>query len=96
MKQLGFKDSIGRSSRFIHPAVGICLALSLNASLTLAQNDDEDHHFTLSVGGGLTTITGRDAGKYLHLYCGSAYSRSVVRRSERVCPRRWRLPALDG
>ena len=66
MKQLRFKGSIGRSSRFVLPAVGICLALCLSASPTFAQNQDEDHHFTLSVAGGLTTITGRDAGKLDH------------------------------
>ena len=66
MKQLRFEDLIGGSSRFILPAVGICLALCLSASPTFAQNGDEDHHFTLNVGGGLTTITGRDAGKLDH------------------------------
>lgn len=67
MKQPRFKGSIGRSSRFIHPAVGICMVLFLSASSTFAQSNDEDHHFTFSVGGGLTTITGRDAGKLHHV-----------------------------
>lgn len=77
MKQLRFEGSIGRRSRFIIVrGVGICMALFLIASPTFAQNDDEDHHFTFSVGGGLTTITGRDAGKLDHggnLQAGAGY-----------------------
>jgi opacity protein-like surface antigen len=44
------------------------------ASRSLAQ--DEDHHFTAHIGGGLTTITGRDAGRLDHggnLQIGAGY-----------------------
>jgi len=51
MTQLRFKGSIGRSSRFIIRAAGLCLAMLLIASLTFAQSDDENRHVTLSVGG---------------------------------------------
>jgi opacity protein-like surface antigen len=43
------------------------LALFLGfAGIMCAQNDEDGHHFTFNVGGGLTTITGRDAGKLDH------------------------------
>jgi opacity protein-like surface antigen len=44
------------------------------ANRSLAQ--DEDHHFTAHIGGGLTTITGRDAGRLDHggnLQIGAGY-----------------------
>jgi opacity protein-like surface antigen len=44
-----------------------CLAvLSFVPSVVLAQSEEEFHHFTLSAGAGLTTITGADAGKLDH------------------------------
>lgn len=45
--------------------VGLCFWLSLGwASCSLAQ--EEEHHFTASIGGGFTAITGADAGKLDH------------------------------
>ena len=45
--------------------VGLCACLSLGlASSSLAQ--DEEHNWTINVGGGFTTITGSDAGKLDH------------------------------
>jgi len=46
---------------------GVCIAVFLFlSSIVYAQTEDAFHHFTLSAGGGLTTITGNDAGKLDH------------------------------
>jgi hypothetical protein len=65
MKHREFNHRIACSSRTISQIMGIGLAICLGASLASAQ-DDENRHFTFNVGGGLTTITGRDAGKLDH------------------------------
>jgi len=49
----------------LHNAVCLSVFLSLSA-LVYAQSEEAFHHFTLSGGGGLTTITGTDAGKLDH------------------------------
>jgi hypothetical protein len=66
MTEIQFRDLRIRSSHVAFSIIGISLALCLSTSRAFAQEDDEDHHFTFNVGGGLTTIVGRDAGKLDH------------------------------
>jgi hypothetical protein len=69
MKTLQFRNPI---RRIVLPVAAICLC----ASNAIAQQEG-DHHFTFNVGGGLTTVTGRDAGKLDHggnVQAGAGYN----------------------
>jgi hypothetical protein len=68
MKRLEFNYTCGHGSRIISHfrVIAVASALCVSASVASAQSNDEEPHFTFNVGGGLTTITGRDAGKLDH------------------------------
>jgi opacity protein-like surface antigen len=44
----------------------VCFTTSFLILANQSFAQDEDHHFTVNIGGGLTTINGRDAGKLDH------------------------------
>jgi len=76
------KQVIARhQSRLIKTHFSVCRGLLIATLLLVLANrsfaQDEDHGFTVNVGGGLTTITGRDAGRLDHggnLQVGAGYN----------------------
>jgi opacity protein-like surface antigen len=69
------QDNSSIAGRALTCGTGFCLILFLGLTAPLAAQD-EDQHFTANVGGGLTTITGRDAGRLDHggnLQVGAGY-----------------------
>lgn len=69
-------QELDRTKLALHSCRGRDMPRALPEPFTSFAQNEEDHQFTLSVGGGLTIITGRCAGKLDHggnLQAGAGY-----------------------